>query len=233
MSDKVAIITAAGQGLGKAIAEKFHQEGYKLVLMSVSENAKKLATEIDAIGIQGSVTNVEDLKILVNTAMDSFGRIDVVVNNTGHPPKGELLDLTDDDWHVGLDLLLLNVINMSKLVVPYMEKQGSGSIVNVSTFAAFEPSLNFPISSALRASLGAFCKLFADQYGPKNIRMNNVLPGYMDNYPVNESTLTTIPMGRAAQTSEVSDAVVYLGSDNSSYITGQNLRVDGGITRSV
>jgi len=230
---KVAIITAAGKGLGKAIALEFHKNGYELALMSVSSNAIDLAKELGCLGLIGSVTNEKDLQTLVHATLDKYHRIDAVVNNTGHPAKGALLDIPDESWHDGLDLLLMNVIKMSRLVVPVMEKQGGGAIVNVSTFAAFEPSLAFPVSSALRAALGSFAKMFADQYGGIKIRMNNVLPGYMDNYPVDGSVIEKIPLKRTALVEEVARAVYYLSSGNSSYITGQNLRVDGGITRSV
>lgn len=233
MDEKVAIITAAGQGLGKAIALAFHKSGYRLALMSSSDNAVQLANELGALGMQGSVTVPEDIEKLVDATYQRYGRIDAVINNTGHPAKGDLLSISDEDWHIGLDLLLLNVVRMNRLVVPIMERQGGGAIVNISTFAAFEPSLTFPVSSAIRAALGSFCKLFSDRYGAQNIRMNNVLPGYMDNYPVSEETAESIPMNRPASVNEVAQAALFLASEKASYITGQNLRVDGGITRAV
>jgi len=230
---KVAIITASGRGLGKAIAYKLHNEGYRLSLMSPSGSSDQLAQELDGIGMSGSVTKPDNLNQLVQNTIKHFGRIDALVNNTGHPAKGDLLSITDEDWHEGMDLILLNVIRLCRLVVPYMLQQGNGSIVNISTFAAFEPDLSFPVSSAMRAGLAAFTKLFSDQYGDKNIRMNNVLPGFIDTYEVSEEIRKKIPMKRPATTEEVANAVNFLLSDDSSYITGQNLRVDGGITRSV
>ena len=190
---KVAIITAAGKGMGAAIAHELASHDYQLALMSPSGSAVKLAGELGGIGLAGSVTEVADLQRLVEMTLESFGRIDAVVNNTGHPPKGELLEISDDDWHAGLDLVMLNVVRMSRLVTPHFLQQGGGSIVNISTFAAFEPSASFPVSSALRAALGGFTKLYADRYAGDNIRMNSVLPGFIDSYPESAETIASIP----------------------------------------
>ncbi len=232
-NEKVAIVTAAGKGMGASIARELQGAGYSLALMSNSGGAVALAEELGGIGMTGSVTVVEDLTALVDRTMAAHGRIDVVVNNTGHPPKGPLLEITDEDWHAGLDLVLLNVVRMARLVTPIMQAQGGGSIVNISTFAAFEPSLAFPVSSSLRAALGSFTKLYADQYGPENIRMNNVLPGYIDSYPVSDELVAQIPMGRYGLVAEIGKTVCFLASEGGAYITGQNLRVDGGISRGV
>ena len=233
MNEKVAIITAAGKGVGAAIASELATVGYKVSLLSNSGGAVKLAEELGGIGMTGSVTNPEDLAKLVNTTMDQFGRIDAVVNNTGHPPKGDLLDISDDEWHLGLDLLILNVVRMARLVTPIFQKQGGGAIVNISTFSAFEPSLSFPVSSSLRSGLASFTKMYANRYGADSIRINNVLPGYMDNYPEATETLAKIPMNRYAKVQEVAKTVRFLLTDDAGYITGQNIRVDGGITHSV
>ena len=130
---KVALITAAGKGMGAACANELHHSGYRLVLMSPSENVVKLANELDAKHLQGSVTDLSALQQLVGVAMSEYGRIDGVVNNTGHAAKGDLLKLTDQQWTEGFELLFLNVVRMSRLVAPIMSTQGGGSIVNIST----------------------------------------------------------------------------------------------------
>ena len=229
----VALITAASRGIGAATARELASRDYDVVLMARSPEVHDLATELGGIAMQGSVTDPADLARLVSTTTDALGRIDAVVNNTGHPPKGDLLDISDADWHLGLDVVLLNVVRLSRLVTPIMEAQGAGSIVNVSTFAAYEPRPAFPVSATLRAALGSFAKLYADRYASQGIRMNNVLPGFVDTYPVDDATRAEIPLGRAATPAEIAQTIGFLASDEASYITGQNIRVDGGITRGV
>lgn len=233
MSDKVAIVTAAGKGIGAAIARELAASGYRVSLLSNSGGALELARELGGIGMTGSITQPADLSRLVESTLDKYGRIDAVANNTGHPPKGDLLDISDESWHLGLDMLILNVVRMARLVTPIFERQGGGAIVNISTFSAFEPELAFPVSSTLRGGLASFIKLYSNRYAAAGIRINNVLPGYMDNYPESPENLAKIPMKRYAKVQEVAKTVRFLLSDDAGYITGQNIRVDGGITHSV
>jgi NAD(P)-dependent dehydrogenase (short-subunit alcohol dehydrogenase family) len=228
---RVAIITAAGRGMGAACARELAAQGYRVALMSPSGAAVSLARELEGIGRTGSVTEEKDLRGLVDASLDAYGRIDAVINNTGHPPKGDLLEITDQEWHGGLDLLFLNVVRMTRLVTPVMVLQGGGALVNISTLGAVQPSLKFPVSSALRAGLSAFAKLYADRYAADGIRMNNVLPGFIDNFPVDETVRSSIPMARYGTVEEVAKTAAFLVSPAASYITGQNIRVDGGATR--
>ncbi len=228
----VAIITAAGRGIGGAIARELSGRGYRLALLSPSGAAEELARELGGQGVTGSVTEVGDLERLVQTALDSYGRIDAVVNSTGHAAKGPLLEISDEDWHRGLDLVLLNVVRLARLVTPVMARQGGGAIVNISSYAAFEPDAAFPMS-VLRAGLGAFAKLYADTHAGQNIRMNNLLPGFTDSLPEKPERRASIPMGRYAKVAEIARTAAFLLSSDASYITGQNLRVDGGLARSV
>ena len=230
---KVALVTGAGKGMGAACARELAARGWGVALLSPSGAAEKLAAELGGVGVTGSVVETADLQHLADAALAKWGRIDGVVTSTGHPPKGDLLSLDDAAWRTGLDLIILDVVRLARIVTPVMEKQGKGAWVNISTFAAFEPDLAFPISCALRAGLGAFAKLYADRYAKAGIRMNNLLPGFVDSLPVKEALLPKIPMGRYGTTAEIAKTAAFLLSDDAGYITGQNLRVDGGITRAV
>jgi NAD(P)-dependent dehydrogenase (short-subunit alcohol dehydrogenase family) len=222
---KVAIVTAAGSGMGAACARELAGQGYAVALMSTSGKAEALAKELGGLGLTGSVTEEADLEALVSETLDRYdGRVDGVVNSTGHPASGEVLELTDGQWHEALDLVVLNVVRIARLVTPAMLRQGGAAIVNVSTFSAFEPSPTFPLSSSLRAALAGFTKLYADRYAAEGVRMNNVLPGYIERL---------IPMRRRGSVAEIAKTAAFLISEDSSYITGQNIRVDGGLTRSV
>ena len=230
---KVAIVTAGGRGMGAAIARALAAQDHALVLMSPGGSAEALAAELGAIGVNGSVTRAGDLEKLVGAAMDAHGRIDAVANNTGFPPKGPLLEIPDEDWHDGLDMVLMNVIRMARLVTPIMAGQRGGAIVNISTYAAVEPSPAYPVSATFRAGLSAFTKLYADRYAPDGIRMNNILPGFIDTHGVDDEVAEGIPARRYGTPEEVGETAAFLLSEGAGYITGQNLRIDGGLTRSV
>lgn len=234
MSDtKVAIITAGGSGMGAGAARQLAADGFEIAVLSSSGKGEALAKEYGGIGITGSNQETADLENLVNQAMDKWGRVDVLVNSAGHGPRAPILELTDDDWHRGMDVYFMNVVRPTRLVTPIMQSQKAGVIINISTFAAFEPDPVFPTSGVFRAGLAAYSKLYSDKYAAENIRMNNVLPGFIDSLPEKEEFRSRIPMERYGKTEEISKVVSFLASDGAGYITGQNLRVDGGITRSV
>jgi len=234
MADKpVAVITAGGSGMGAGAARKLADTGYEIAVLSSSGKGEALAQEFGGVGVTGSNQSNDDLKRLVDEAMAKWGRIDVLVNSAGHGPRAPVLELTDDDWHQGMEVYFLNVVRPTRLVTPIMQAQKAGSIVNISTFAAFEPDPVFPTSGVFRAGLAAFTKLYADKYAAENIRMNNVLPGFIDSLPEKEEFRARIPMGRYGKTDEISETVAFLAGPGGGYITGQNLRVDGGITRAV
>ncbi len=232
-STKVAIITAGGSGMGADAARRLAAEGYQVAILSSSGKGEALAKELGGLGVTGSNRSVEDLQKLVDATMERWGRVDVLVNSAGHGPKGPVLEISDDDWHSGMEVYLLNVVRPTRIVTPIMAAQGSGAIVNISTFAVFEPDPLFPTSGVFRAALAGFTKLFADKYAADNIRMNNVLPGFIDSLPETEDRRARIPMGRYGKAGEVSSLIAYLASEDAAYMTGQNLRIDGGLTRAV
>ena len=230
---KVAVVTAGGSGMGAGAARRLSEDGYRIAVLSSSGKGEALAKSLGGIGFTGSNLVTADLESFVNLVLDEWGRIDVLVNSAGHGPKGAILEIPDEDWIAGMETYLLNVIRPTRLVTPAMQAQGGGSIINISTYAVFEPDPTFPTSGVFRAGLAAFSKLFADGYAADNIRMNNILPGFIDSLPEVEKFRERIPMGRYGKTDEISDVVAFLASEGAGYITGQNIRVDGGITRSV
>ncbi|ONG45687.1 3-oxoacyl-ACP reductase [Pseudoroseomonas deserti] len=230
---KVAVVTAGGSGMGAACARKLAADGFRVAVLSSSGKGEALAQELGGIGVTGSNQSHDDLARLVETVVAQWGRIDVLVNSAGHGPRAPILEITDEAWHKGMDVYLLNVIRPTRLVVPVMQKQGGGAIVNISTAWAFEPSAMFPTSAVFRAGLASFTKIFADTYAAEKIRMNNVLPGWIDSLPATEERRAAVPMQRYGTMAEIAATVAFLASEGAGYITGQNLRVDGGLTRAV
>ncbi len=231
--EKVALITAGGSGMGADGARQLAADGFKVGILSSSGKGEALGVELGGFGVTGSNTDPDALAALVDGAVKRWGRVDTLVNSAGHGPKGPVLEISDDDWHMGMEVYLMNVIRPTRLVTPLMQAQGGGSIINISTFAAFEPDPLFPTSGVFRAGLAAFTKLYSDKYAADNIRMNNVLPGFIDSLPETEDRRARIPMGRYGRAQEVSAVISLLASEGGGYMTGQNLRIDGGLTRAV
>jgi len=233
MSKKVAIVTAGGSGMGAAAARKLAQDGFEIAILSSSGKGEALAAELGGLGVTGSNQSNEDLQRLVDGAMKRWGRIDALVNSAGHGPRAQIVEITDEQWHTGLDVYLLNVIRPTRLVTPIMQAQKGGVIINISTAWVAEPSPMFPTSAVFRAGLAAYTKLFADAYAAEGIRMNNVLPGWIDSLPEVDTRRTSVPMGRYGKSEEIAATIAFLASEGAGYITGQNIRVDGGLMRSV
>ena len=231
--DKVAMISGGGSGMGAGAARRLAADGYHVAILSSSGKGEALATELGGVGVTGSNESNDDLQRLVDAAMDKWGRIDVLVNSAGHGPRAPVLELSDEDWHQGMEVYFLCAVRPTRLVTPIMQQQKSGAIINISTFAAFEPDPVFPTSGVFRAGLAAYAKLFSDKYAADNIRMNNVLPGFIDSLPEKAEFKERIPMERYGKTDEIAATIAFLASEGGGYITGQNIRVDGGITRSV
>ena len=206
-TDKVALITAGGSGMGADAARRLAADGFRVGVLSSSGKGEALGIELDGFGVTGSNLAAADLQRLVDGALQRWGRIDVLVNSAGHGPKGALLDLGDEAWHTGMEVYLMNVIRATRLV--------------------------FPTSAVFRAGLAAFTKLYADQHAAEGIRMNNVLPGFIDSLPEKAERRAAIPMQRYGRAAEVASLVAWLASDEGAYMTGQNLRLDGGLTRSL
>lgn len=229
---KTCLITGGGRGIGAAVAREMHRRGYAVALMSPSDSCERLAAELSGVAHRGVAQSDDDLRAIVDLTMRTWGRVDAVLNHTGHPPKGDLLDITDENWDLAHEMIVKSVIRMARLVTPVMQAQGGGSIVNITTYAALEPSLWFPASCVYRAGVSAFTKLYADRYGPSNIRMNCLLPGFTDSLDVAKYG-EMAALKRIASVDEQAKAAAFLLTEDSSYVTGQSLRVDGGLTRHI
>ena len=242
----VALVTGGGRGMGAECARELAARGYDVVVGSPTENCEKIAAEIGGVAVRGSLAEEKDIARMVETAISRFGGLDAIVMSNGHAPwssesttafdpdfDGPLLEIPESDWLAGFNLMIMSTIRLCRLATPALIARGGGAIVLISSFAAFEPRLVFPVSSVYRPAIAGFAKLYADRYASKNIRINAVLPGFMENWPMNDTVMRSIPMARQGRMEEVSKTVAFLVSGDASYITGQSLLIDGGVTRAL
>lgn len=231
--ERVALIIGAGSGMGAAAARRLAADGYRVALLSSSGRAQALADALGGIAVTGSNQNEADLRSLSEQALARWGRIDALVNSAGHGPRAPVLEISDEQWLAGMNVYLMNVVRAVRVVAPTMQAQGRGAIVNISTAWAFEPSPLFPTSGVFRAGLAAYTKLAADALAPHGVRINNVLPGWIDSLPATEERRQSVPMQRYGRSEEIAGTIAFLVSDEAAYITGQNIKVDGGLMRSL
>ena len=227
--NKVAVLIASGSGMGADAAKILAKKGYKIAIMSSSGKGEDLAKKLKGLGYTGSNLNNRDLRNFINIILKKWGRIDVLVNSAGHGPKGEILKISDNDWFKAIEIYFLNVVRVLRFVTPVMKKQKNGSIINISTYATFEPEKDFPTSGVVRASLSSFTKIYSDEYAKFNIRINNILPGFINSLSTDKEFIKRIPLKRIGKVEEISALVELLASEKGSYITGQNIHVNGGL----
>ena len=256
LNKRVAMVAAASKGLGRAIAESLAREGCRLSVCSRStDNLDAVRHTIEDLGgevlaVACDVSNPDDLVRWFAATEATYGQVDILVTNTGGPPAAKFLKLSEEQWRTGIDSTLLNVVRLSRLVIPGMQERKWGRIVNITSLVAKQPMELLTISSTLRAGLSALTKTLADQVARDNILVNAVLPGHiltdrqvhLNEIRSKEQGITmeeyaarveqSIPMGRFGRPQEIGDVVTFLCSEQASYVTGVSLQVDGGIIRS-
>jgi NAD(P)-dependent dehydrogenase (short-subunit alcohol dehydrogenase family) len=230
---RVALVIGAGSGMGAAAVRRLAADGWRVALLSSSGRAEALARELGGIALTGSNQSDADLRAITDLAIARWGQIDALVNSAGHGPRAPILQITDEQWHTGMEVYLLNVVRAVRIVAPHMQARRAGSIVNISTAWAFEPSPMFPTSAVFRAGLAAYTKLAADALAADGVRINNVLPGWIDSLPQTDERRDSVPMKRYGRSEEIAATIAFLVSDGAAYITGQNIRVDGGLMRGI
>ena len=258
LKGRVAIVGGGSKGLGRACADSLAQEGANLVICSRNAGELDQAAEeiraaagVDVLAVPGDLARLADIRTLVQRTADHFGRLDILVNNSGGPPAGRAVDTTEEQWYQAIDMALLFFIRMSRESVPHMKNGGWGRIVNILASSVYQPIDNLVTSGVTRMGAVAFAKSLADEVGRDNILVNNVAPGYLltdrmmhifetrsqDTGSGVEDLLqahsATIPVGRLGRPEELGDLVTFLSSEKNSYTTGATILVDGGVVRSV
>jgi len=257
LKGKVALITASSHGLGRAVALGFAREGAHVVMCgreqatieAAADEARKAGAEV--LAVVADLTNPQDTERLVATTMERFGGVDILVTNAGGPPPGTFDRVTDEQWHLAVELTLMSVVRLVRNVLPSMRNNGGGAIVMMASSSVKQPIPNLLLSNVLRASVAALSKSLADELASDNIRVNTLIPGRIGTQRIDQLDRANaerlgigveeqrqrqqnlIPMGRYGNVSEFADAAVFLASARANYITGATLQVDGGLIRSI
>jgi len=240
LAGRTAVVCGGSAGIGLGIAEALSDEGANLVLFARRPDVLEQAAErLGAAAVPGDVTVADDAERLVRAAVDAFGGIDILVNNSGGPPRSSALALDERGVIEAVELMLVSAVRLTGLCLPYLERSEAGRIVNVTSSTVREPIDNLALSNAVRPGVVGWAKTLARELGPKGITVNSIAPGRVDTerlrevYPEGptESDLAAIPLRRLGTPREVGDLVAFLCSDRAAYITGTLITVDGGLTR--
>ena len=242
LTGRTAIVCGASAGIGLGIAESLAGEGANVVMFARRRDVlEREAARLGGLAVIGDVTSGEDVERLVGTTVETFGGVDIVVNNSGGPPRATASELTPEQVEAATKLLLVSVVRLTGLCLPYLEQSTCGRIVNVTSSTVREPIDNLVLSNALRPGVIGWAKSLARELGPKGITVNSIAPGRIDTerirevYPdgPTEADLQTIPLRRLGTTREIGDVAAFLSSERAAYISGAVIFVDGGLTRSL
>ena len=237
---RTAIVCGASSGLGLASAEALAAEGANVAMLARRrEHLERDADRIGALAVRGDVTNAADLERLVARTLEAFGGIDIVVWNSGGPPPGRAVDITDEKLEAAFELLLLPAARLVRLALPHLERSDAGRIVCITSAAVKEPTAHLALSNTIRPGVTGYAMSLARELGPQGVTVNCIAPGRVDTarlaqlYPdgPGEEDLKAIPLGRWGTPQEFGDVACFLASDRARYVTGTTVVVDGGLTR--
>jgi 3-oxoacyl-[acyl-carrier protein] reductase len=240
LSGRTAIVCGASSGIGLGIAESLAGEGANVVMFARRpELLGREANRIGGLPVAGDVTSRDDLERLVTTTVDAYGGIDILVNNSGGPPRSTAVELDAEKVEAAVALLLVSVVRLTGLCLPYLERSPAGRIVNVTSSTVREPIDNLALSNAIRPGVVGWAKSLARELGPRGITVNCLAPGRIDTDRVREvypdgpsdDDLLVIPLRRLGTTREIGDVVAFLCSERASYVSGTVMLVDGALTR--
>jgi 3-oxoacyl-[acyl-carrier protein] reductase len=240
LTGRTAIVCGASQGMGLAIAQTFAREGMNVAMFARRRRVLEAEAErLGALAVQGDVSNPQDCERLVAATVDAFGGVDVLVNNSGGPPRGPALEVDDELLEAAVSLLLISAVRLTNLCLPHLRKSAAGRVINIESSTVKEPADNLALSNAIRPGVVGWAKTLAREIGPDGITVNTIAPGRIDTERIREvwpdgpteEDLKTIPLRRLGRTDEIAAVVCFLASDAGSYVTGTVIPVDGGLIR--
>lgn len=243
IAGKTALVTGASKGIGYAVAQGLAAEGARVIVSARGE--KRLAEAVETLrvggaevaGVSADVSKPESIEDLLAATRARFGEPDILISNAGGPPTGKATDLADDAWSKGYDLTLMANVRLARMVLPHMQAQTWGRIINITSVSIKEPVPNLTLSNAFRAAVTGYAKTLSNEVAADGVTVNNVGPGYTATERIQDlfdeeaaqNFMQTIPAGRFGQPEEIAAAAVFLASQQAAYITGQTLIVDGGV----
>lgn len=249
LRDKIAFVAASSQGLGKAVALELALEGARLAICGRNKDTLdstrqeiEARTDSPVLPVSGDLSNENERQLILDTVLDHYGKVDILVTNSGGPPAAQFEDLSQKDWDSAYELLLGSTVSLIRGVLPGMKAQNWGRIISITSQAVKQPVDNLILSNSVRASVVGLMKTLANELGPFNITVNNVMPGYtqtnrlqslIEKNPTFKSAVDEIPLNRFGTPEEFAAAVTFLASERASYITGVSLAVDGGWIKSI
>jgi 3-oxoacyl-[acyl-carrier protein] reductase len=240
LDGRTAIVCGASAGIGLGVAEALSSEGANVVMFARKpEPLEREAARLGGLAVPGDVTSADDVERLVRLAVEGYGGIDILVNNSGGPPRAPAVGLDEAQVEAAVHLLLVSVVRLTGLCLSYLQQSEAGRIVNITSSTVKEPTDNLALSNAVRPGVIGWAKSLSRELGPSGITVNSIAPGRIDTqrirevYPdgPSEADLETIPLRRLGTPREIGDVVAFLCSDRAAYVTGTVVAVDGGLVR--